>query len=180
MQALFRKIGGKTQLINILLKIVPSGGRPYCEPYAGAAALFWSRVPAPIEVLNDNDKNIYNLYCVLRDKELREKFVEKLYLTPYSRQFFIDAIDILNNSNADSVDKAWAYYYISNSSFGSIVVNVTPGRWGRSIKENQANCECIKERILYYRDNGIMEELKRYYKYTTNIEEIWGHNYVNS
>ncbi|GIW57149.1 MAG: DNA adenine methylase [Candidatus Dojkabacteria bacterium] len=133
---IFRYVGGKSHLIDVLLKLVPPGGRPYCEPYAGAANLFWRRAPAPIEVLNDTDKNIYTLYFVLRNSELREKFIEMVHLTPYSREFFKEAIGVLETTD-DPVERAWAFYYLANSSFGGKVNNVTPGNWGRSMVRNQ-------------------------------------------
>ena len=42
--------GGKGQLAAKLIPLIPAGGRPYCEPYCGAASLFWRREPAPVEV----------------------------------------------------------------------------------------------------------------------------------
>jgi len=33
--------GGKGNTLDKLLPLIPQGGRPYCEPYAGAASVFF-------------------------------------------------------------------------------------------------------------------------------------------
>lgn len=35
--------GGKGNMLGVLLPLIPQGGEPYCEPYAGGAATFWMR-----------------------------------------------------------------------------------------------------------------------------------------
>lgn len=50
--------GGKGNMLAKLMPLVPEGGRPYCEPYMGAASLFFARDPAPVEVLNDLDQDL--------------------------------------------------------------------------------------------------------------------------
>lgn len=62
LRAPFQWFGGKSNMLAKLTPLVPAGGRPYCEPYAGAASLFFARDPAPLEVLNDLDARIVNLF----------------------------------------------------------------------------------------------------------------------
>jgi site-specific DNA-adenine methylase len=68
LRAPVRWYGGKGQMIAKLMRHVPLGGRPYCEPYMGAASLFFARQPAPVEVLNDLDGDLVNLFRCLQDK----------------------------------------------------------------------------------------------------------------
>lgn len=45
--------------------------------------------PCPA-VLNDINSEIYNFFSVARSPEKREKLVEKLAFTPYSRELFAE------------------------------------------------------------------------------------------
>jgi len=64
----FRWAGGKGNLATWIVQYVPAG-QIYVEPFAGAASVLW-RLPSPfpVEVLNDLDGDIVNLYRVLQDK----------------------------------------------------------------------------------------------------------------
>ena len=48
LHAPIRWFGGKGRMIAKLMRHVPLGGRPYCEPYMGAASLLFARPPAPV------------------------------------------------------------------------------------------------------------------------------------
>lgn len=63
----------------------------YVEPFGGAASVLLSKQPSQIEVYNDVDCEVVNLFHVLRDPAQRAKLEEAIYFTPYSRQEFLDA-----------------------------------------------------------------------------------------
>lgn len=102
LRAPFMWFGGKGNMLAKLLPLIPAGGRPYCEPYAGAASVFWSRDPAPVEVLNDLDDRIVNLFRVLQDREQFDDLKHRIMWTPYARAEFGRALDILSNGSDDS------------------------------------------------------------------------------
>ena len=57
-------IGGKRRLVDLLLSRFPSHSC-YVEVFAGGAAVFFARHPADVEVLNDVNGDLVNLYrCV--------------------------------------------------------------------------------------------------------------------
>lgn len=99
----------KGNMLSKLLPLIPAGGRPYCEPYAGAASVFWSRDPAPVEVLNDLDDRIVNLFRVLQDREQFEELRHRIMWTPYARAEFGRALDILKTGSDDPVERAGAF-----------------------------------------------------------------------
>lgn len=84
--------GGKWKLIPHLVKLVPYG-RVYCEPFCGAATLFFARKPSPVEVLNDINDEIISLFRVLQDPDKFALFYHKVVLTPYSRKIWKWAVD---------------------------------------------------------------------------------------
>jgi len=110
--------GGKGNMIAKLMRHVPLGGRPYCEPYMGAASLFFARPPAPVEVLNDLDGDLVNLFRCLQDKETFAELKHRLLYTLYSRAEFARAIEILYDpSVTDPVLRAWAFFVALNQGF---------------------------------------------------------------
>jgi DNA adenine methylase len=124
--------GGKGNMIAKLMRHVPLGGRPYCEPYMGAASLFFARPPAPVEVLNDLDGDLVNLFRCLQDKEKFPELKHRLLYTLYSRAEFERAIEILSDpSITDPVLRAWAFFVKINQGFGGIV-RQPPGGWKRT------------------------------------------------
>ena len=58
--------GGKQMMVTKLLPLFPVH-RLYCAPFAGGAALFWSKEPSESEVLNDLNNEVSNFLDQLRD-----------------------------------------------------------------------------------------------------------------
>jgi DNA adenine methylase len=123
-------------MIAKLMRHVPLGGRPYCEPYMGAATLFFARPPAPVEVLNDIDGDLVNLFRCLQDKETFAELKHRLLYTLYSRAEFARALEILNDpSVTDPVLRAWAFFVALNQSFAGRKPR-SVAEWGRSFAAN--------------------------------------------
>jgi len=120
--------GGKGNMVAKLLQLVPQGGRPYVEPYCGGASLFFARDPAPVEVLNDLNDEIVNIYRCLQNRETFEDLRHRLMYTPYARSEFIRALSV--GRDADPVTRAWATFVRMNMSVNG--TGKTPGNWCRS------------------------------------------------
>jgi len=124
--------GGKGNLTKWVIRHFPSDGvKVYVEPYAGAASLFWHlKKPYPVEVLNDIDGRIVNLFRVLQDKTKFEELAHRLIWTPYSRAEFVRALGIIKDcENASDIDCAWAFFVSQNQGFGGKAG--ASGDWGR-------------------------------------------------
>jgi DNA adenine methylase len=118
-------------MVPKLLRHVPLGGRPYCEPYMGAASLFWARPPAPVEVLNDLDGELVNLFRCLRDPGHFTELRHRLLYTLYARGEFTRALEILQTlTETDPVRRAWAFFVSKNQGFSGKAETV--GDWGRT------------------------------------------------
>jgi DNA adenine methylase len=127
----FLWVGGKGNLARWILRYLPKG-HIYVEPFAGAASVFWHLPePYPVEVLNDLDDCIVNLYRVLQDREKFRKLLHRLIWTPYSRAEFARALEILKDPEADDVSRAWAFFVAQNQGFGGLARSV--GNWGRAL-----------------------------------------------
>jgi DNA adenine methylase len=123
--------GGKGNLARWIIGYLPRG-HTYVEPFAGAASVFWHLPePYPVEVLNDIDGRIVNLYRVLQDREKFRELLHRLVWTPYSRAEFARALATLRDPEADEVSRAWAFFVAQNQGFGGKAGSV--GDWGRSL-----------------------------------------------
>jgi DNA adenine methylase len=136
-----RWFGGKGQMIKKLMNHVPLGGKPYCEPFMGAATLFFARPPASVEVLNDTDNDLVNLFRCLQDKNTFEELAHRLRYTLYARAEFAEAIEILKNNIEDKIKKAWAFFVLLNQGFGGNRSVKSTGSWGRAFISSRG-CAC--------------------------------------
>lgn len=123
----FLYYGGKGIIAKRILRLLPEG-HIYVEPYCGAASLLFHKYPSPIEVLNDIDGDIVNLFRVLQDEKTFSAFAHRITWTLYSRAEFQRAIEY---SGDDPVERAWAYFVKVNQSMNGLPCP-TVGSWGRA------------------------------------------------
>lgn len=77
--------GAKWSSAPLLLKNIPDH-KTYCEPYAGSLALLFSKPESPIEVVNDIDSDIVNLFSCIQ--KYPEELARLVLTTPYSREVY--------------------------------------------------------------------------------------------
>jgi len=119
-RAPFRWFGGKGALVAKLIPLIPYGVS-YVEPFFGAGNVFWNRKRSLIETINDTDGRIINLMRCLQDETRRNKLLERISLTMYSRQEFDEACRIMfDTKDPDPDDLAWAFYVKMNQGFGGL------------------------------------------------------------
>lgn len=85
MRQVLKYPGSKWNLARELVRLIPEH-HTYCEPYAGSMALLFTKEPSPIEVVNDLDSDVVNLFrCIQQDSERLARLV---MTTPYSREVY--------------------------------------------------------------------------------------------
>lgn len=84
--------GGKWQIGGWIISHFPAH-RIYVEPYGGAASVLLQKKPSFIEVYNDMDDEIVNLFRVLRDEASTTRLRQMLELTPWSRTEFYESYE---------------------------------------------------------------------------------------
>jgi DNA adenine methylase len=82
MTAILRYFGGKVLMARKIIGLFPSHDA-YIEPYAGGAAVLLAKPRCKLEVYNDLDGDVVNLFRVLR--EHRDALAEAVALTPFAR-----------------------------------------------------------------------------------------------
>ncbi|HAV2955609.1 DNA adenine methylase [Acinetobacter baumannii] len=128
---LIRYHGGKFRLAPWVLSHFPNH-TCYTEAFGGAAGVLLQKPRAYAEVYNDLDGEIVNLFRVLRNEEHRNKLIEQLVFTPYSRDDFQGAWEPCD----DPIEKARRLIVRAQMGFGS--AGATKGITGFRIDTKRA------------------------------------------
>lgn len=117
--------GGKRRLAKTLIPLITS--RPhscYVEAFAGGGSMFFLRPPTEVEVLNDVNVELINLYRVV--KIHLEEFIKQFKYILISRQQFQWHKETPTGGLTD-IQRAARYFYIQKLSFGGKVTGQTFG-----------------------------------------------------
>lgn len=132
--SLLRWAGGKGRQLGDLLPLIPQT-RIYCEPCSGGLSVLLNRQRSEVEIVNDLDGALINLYTVVRDDSQFDEFVRLLDYTPYSREEFESCLTF--EGLADPVRRAVAFYTVINQSISGKRL-ASRGDWARGRADNLA------------------------------------------
>ena len=110
-------MGGKSRLADKILPLFPDH-TCYVEPFAGAAALFFKKEPSKVEVLNDINGELVNLYRVLQNH--LEEFVRQFKWAITSRKVF-EWEKMKRPETLTDIQRAARFYYLQKNAFGGKV-----------------------------------------------------------
>ncbi|MCE6855139.1 DNA adenine methylase, partial [Acinetobacter baumannii] len=117
-------MGGKRRLVSQLIEKMPEH-QCYVELFAGGAALFFMREEqSKVEVINDLNGELVNLYRVVQHH--LEEFVRQFKWALVSRQMF----EWLKSASVDlmtDIQRAARFYYLQHTAFGAKVSGQTFG-----------------------------------------------------
>ena len=116
--------GGKFSHLNWLLPLLPKCHH-YCEPFAGSGAVILNRNPSPVETYNDLDGEVVNFFKVLRSE--KEKLIEAIALTPFSREEFSIACQL--DPNTTDLERARRFFVRARQVRTGLAQKATIGRW---------------------------------------------------
>ena len=116
-------IGGKRRLAKHILPLFPQH-TCYVEPFCGAAALYFLKEPTKVEVINDINGELVNLYRVIRHH--LEEFVHQFKWALTSRQIF-EWMKITPEETLTDIQRAARFFYLQKMSFGGKVEGQTFG-----------------------------------------------------
>jgi DNA adenine methylase len=132
--------GGKQKLLSEILPLIPEHVL-YCEPFCGGAAVFFSKQPSKVEVINDTNQELINFYKVVQndfvglEKEIR--------ISLHSRRLHKDAKVTYENPHLFSdLKRAWAVWVLAAQSFASML----DGTWGYDIKKGSTTKKISNKR----------------------------------
>jgi len=113
----FSYIGGKHYVAKTIVELMPPHKR-YVEPFVGSGKILFAKEPSEIEVINDADKKIANLfYCVAFHFD---EFWNKAKWLLHSREILNTLREKWKSepTKLGDVEHAIATYYLFVSSFG--------------------------------------------------------------
>lgn len=117
-------MGGKRRLADRLIPLFPPH-ECYVEVFAGGAALFFLRPqPAPVEVLNDINGELVNLYRVVQNH--LEELVRQFHWALSSRQIF-DWHKHTRPETLTDIQRAARFFFLQHHAFGGRVSGQTFG-----------------------------------------------------
>lgn len=141
---LIRWAGGKGKQLKDLLPIIPDS-HVYVEPFGGGASVLLNRHAMPVEVYNDLDSSLVNLFSVVRDDRLFDRFAGILGWTPYARETFQQALD--HEQETDAVLKAVKFYTVLNQSISGKRL-AHKADWSRAKGDNVADRWVLRQEKL--------------------------------
>lgn len=116
-------IGGKRRLAKHILPLFPKH-TCYVEPFCGAAALYFLKEPSRVEVINDVNNELVNLYRMV--KHHLEEFVRQFKWALVSRQIY-KWLQVTPEETLTDIQRAARFYYLQKQAFGGKVADHTFG-----------------------------------------------------
>ncbi len=116
-------IGGKRRLAKHILPLFPEH-TCYAEPFCGAAALYFLKPQTEVEVLNDINCELINLYRVI--KHHLDEFVKQFRWSLTSRQIY-KWLQITLEETLTDIQRAARFYYLQKLAFGGKVADQSFG-----------------------------------------------------
>lgn len=110
-------LGGKRRLAEPILDLFPAH-TCYVEAFCGAAAIFFAKQPSDVEVLNDINGELVNLYRVVQHH--LEEFVRQFKWAITSRQVF-EWEQMKQPETLTDIQRAARFFYLQKLSFGGRV-----------------------------------------------------------
>lgn len=109
------RMGGKSKLKEEIIKKIPKH-KCYVEAFFGAGWVYFSKQPSNVEVINDKDSNLINLFKIL--KYHSQEFQRLLEYEINARDTFNYYKNVDNNELTD-IQKAIKFYYLILNSFSA-------------------------------------------------------------
>lgn len=129
--------GGKQTMLPHILPLFPEHWL-YTEAFAGGAAVFWSKEPSPVEVINDKNGELMNFYEVVKTR--LDELAEAIDATLHSRRAYVFAGTVYNNPEFfDEIKRAWAVWTLCNQGFAGQIGK----SWGYGRKPTERNTDAI-------------------------------------
>ena len=121
---LLSRLGTKAKLARWHVALFPAVQR-YVSVFGGAASEFMYREAVGMEVLNDIDSDIHNVFAVVRDPRQCARLRRLLLGTPHGRQQFVECREA--RDTMDPVHRAWAFLVVANT--GNVRCSVRTRSW---------------------------------------------------
>ncbi len=114
-------VGGKRQLLDEILPLLPKRMATYCEPFLGGGAVFLAKQPTRA-IVNDLNKELISVYEVIRDE--LEELLGSLEQHKNTADYFYAIRDVDRNKETyrqwSKVEKASRLLYLNKTCFNGL------------------------------------------------------------
>ncbi|WP_348602634.1 DpnII family type II restriction endonuclease [Mesomycoplasma hyopneumoniae] len=158
-------VGGKTQLINVILSLLPKNFNSYIEPFLGGGALFLKLQPENA-IVNDINSELVNSWKQIKiNLDTLIKQLE-IYKSLHSKEFFYK---LRSEIPENSIKKAARFIYLNKTCFNGLYRVNSKGEFNVPFN----NAEIISSTIFDFKNlNNISSFLNE------NSIEIYNKNYL--
>src|SRR5215217_5094192 len=116
-------LGGKSRLADQIIERMPAH-QAYCEVFAGAAWVLFKKPPSKVEIINDINRELTNLYrCV---KHHLGELVAQFRWMLVSRDDFDSFLQMPPDGLTD-IQRAARFFYLAKTSLGARISKPTFG-----------------------------------------------------
>ncbi|MGB4626481.1 MAG: DNA adenine methylase [Erysipelotrichaceae bacterium] len=155
-------VGGKRQLLNEIIPMIPKKYSTYYEPFLGGGAVLFNLQPKKA-VVNDFNGELINVYNVIRDKP--EELVEnlKIHKKNNTSEYFYAIREYDRDTGLyeklTSVEKAARIIYLNKTCYNGLYRVNSAGHfntpYGRYKNPNIVNEPVVKAMSKYFNENDI-------------------------
>ena len=135
-------LGGKSRLAKHIMKLIPEH-HYYCEPFCGAAWVFFSKEPSSLEVINDLDGELVIFWRVIQNH--LDEFFRYMRFVVRSREIF-ELEKRKDPTTLTDIQRAVRYFYLQKNCFGGLTARRTFGTVATS--SSLFNLMNLEDRLL--------------------------------
>lgn len=147
--------GSKRRMVKKLKKMIPEH-RTYLEPFVGSGALLLNHERSDLEIVNDKDKEIANLFEIMADRKNGRQFINELQTIHYGKELF-EAVKCAKKkyfNQFTKVERAVLKYYLLTTSFNATGKHFATGRVASEEEYRKRVCRFLEE--VYERLDGVI------------------------
>jgi len=111
-------MGGKSNSVKKILPLIPEH-KTYVEPFFGAGWIYFAKEKSKVEVINDINGDLVNLFEVLRTQY--DEFIERYNFVIKSRELFLEYRETISDKTLTSLERAFRFFYVNQNAFGGLV-----------------------------------------------------------
>ena len=110
--------GGKSGSVKAILPLIPEH-KTYVEPFFGGGWIYFAKDKSKVEVINDINGDLTNLFEVLRTQY--DSFIERFNFVLKSRELFLDYRISMSDKSLPPLERAFRFYYINQNAFSGLI-----------------------------------------------------------
>ena len=118
MKSLIKWKGGKSGSVKTIIPIIPEH-KCYVEPFFGGGWIFFAKEKSKVEIINDMNGELMNLFEVLRTQY--DEFIHRFDFVLKSKELFLEYRKTISDKSLSPLERAFRFYYINQNAFSGLI-----------------------------------------------------------